>query len=132
MMTGVEARVPFLDLELASFARSIPSNMMLKGGQQKYIIRKAMDGILPREVINRPKAGFGSPIRAWFRKENEQMKTYFDKRRLETQGIFKADAVNCLYQKNISGKEDNAYTLFALLTFQIWWDIFMEGKQTYS
>ena len=132
MMAGVEARVPFLDLQVVSFARSLPLSMMLKNGQEKYIIKKAMRAVLPREIIHRSKAGFGAPIRSWFRKSNANMEISFDKERLRRQGIFKADKVYNMLQENYSGRGDHSYTLFALLNFQIWWDIFIEGKQIYS
>jgi asparagine synthase (glutamine-hydrolysing) len=67
MMHGLEVRAPFLDIELVDFARRIPSNYKLRGGVTKYILKKALEPLLPNDILHRNKKGFGSPIGPWFK-----------------------------------------------------------------
>ena len=120
MMVGVEARVPFLDFELVQLMNVLPVSMKIKGNTQKYILKKAMEGKLPDEVIYRSKAGFALPIRSWFKQKNIFVEYYFDRERLNKQGIFDVDELITLYKEQLSGKKDNSYILFAILCQQIW------------
>lgn len=120
MMVGVEARVPFLDFELVKLMNALPANMKIRGNTQKYILKKAMEGKLPNEVIYRSKTGFALPIRSWFKQKNSFIEYYFDRERLNSQGIFNVDELIALYQEQLSGKKDNSYILFAILCQQIW------------
>jgi asparagine synthase (glutamine-hydrolysing) len=67
MMNSLEARSPFLDIELVDLARRIPWQLKLRGGATKWILKRALEPLLPREIINRPKKGFGMPIGRWLR-----------------------------------------------------------------
>lgn len=66
MMHGLEARSPFLDLEVADFARRLPGHYKLRKGTTKYLLKKAVEPLLPAEIIHRKKKGFGTPVGAWF------------------------------------------------------------------
>jgi len=66
MMHGLEVRAPFLDIDLVNFVRRIPSAYKLRNGTTKYILKKALEGVLPHEILNRTKKGFGVPVGAWF------------------------------------------------------------------
>lgn len=68
MMNSLEVRAPFLDIELVDFVRKIPWNYKYRNGQTKYILKKALEPLLPKEILHRPKKGFGAPIGAWFKK----------------------------------------------------------------
>lgn len=122
MAVGLEVRVPFLDFEMVQLMNSIPRNLMLKNGQQKYILKKAMEPYLPKEVIYREKAGFALPIRSWFSQRSTFIDHYFDQQRLEIQGIFRPQQVQQLLNEQFSGKEDHSYLLFSMLCQQIWLD----------
>jgi asparagine synthase (glutamine-hydrolysing) len=67
MMHGLEARSPFLDLEVADFARRLPHHFKIRAGTTKYLLKKALEPLLPRDIIHRKKKGFGTPVGAWFR-----------------------------------------------------------------
>ncbi len=67
MMHGLEARTPFLDLEVADFARRLPHRFKLRDGTTKYLLKKALEPVLPAEILHRKKKGFGTPVGAWFR-----------------------------------------------------------------
>ncbi len=66
MMHGLEARSPFLDIEVADFARRLPAHYKLRGGTTKYLLKKALEPLLPADIIHRKKKGFGTPVGAWF------------------------------------------------------------------
>lgn len=66
MMHGLEARAPFLDIDFVNFARQIPAAWKYRGGETKYLLKRAFEPLLPREILDRPKKGFGVPIGAWF------------------------------------------------------------------
>ena len=122
MMVGVEARVPFLDFEMVRLMNSIPINMKLRGNEKKYILKKAMEPYLPREIIYRQKAGFALPIRSWFKEKNEIINKYFDNDRIKRQEIFDPILINKILNDQFSGKTDNSYTIYAMLCQQIWLD----------
>jgi asparagine synthase (glutamine-hydrolysing) len=65
MLCSVEARVPFLDNDLAEFALSLPSDLKVRRGTKKFILKKALDGLVPSSVLNAPKRGFDVPVRQW-------------------------------------------------------------------
>src|SRR6202035_3595051 len=65
MMHSLEVRAPFLDVDLVDFVRRIPSNFKLRGGTTKYILKKALEGVLPNDILYRSKKGFGIPAGAW-------------------------------------------------------------------
>ncbi|HEY5704581.1 MAG TPA: asparagine synthase (glutamine-hydrolyzing) [Terrimicrobiaceae bacterium] len=67
MMHGLEARSPFLDLEVADFARRLPHCLKIRGGTTKYLLKKALEPVLPLDIIYRKKKGFGTPVGVWFR-----------------------------------------------------------------
>jgi asparagine synthase (glutamine-hydrolysing) len=66
MMHSLEVRAPFLDIELVDFVRRIPAEYKLRHGTTKYILKKALEPVLPHDILYRRKKGFGSPIGAWF------------------------------------------------------------------
>lgn len=69
MMHGLEARSPFLDLEVANFARRLPHELKIRGGVTKYLLKKALEPLLPLDIVYRKKKGFGTPVGEWFRSE---------------------------------------------------------------
>jgi asparagine synthase (glutamine-hydrolysing) len=121
MAVGVEVRVPFLDKELVEFAYNIPDQFKQKGSEGKWILKKALEGHLPQDVIYRPKTGFGAPVRRWMRNELRELlgdMLSFD--RLKSRGLFDPAAVWKLIVDNDKGKIDASYTLFSLLCIEIW------------
>ena len=67
MATSVEARVPFLDHELVEFAMALPPEMKVRDGVGKYLLKKAVEDVLPRDIVYRKKQGFGAPVAEWFK-----------------------------------------------------------------
>jgi asparagine synthase (glutamine-hydrolysing) len=128
MANSLEARSPFLDYKLIEFTAQIPSNLKLKGFTSKYILKKALRNLLPREILHRDKMGFGLPIGEWFRQE---LKSYvqavlLDKRCID-RGYFKKDAIQQLLDEHISGRVDHGYRLWILLNLELWHQMFIDG-----
>jgi asparagine synthase (glutamine-hydrolysing) len=127
MTAGVEVRVPLLDLELLPFIVRIPPGFKRRGSQGKYILRKAAEPYLPRDVIYRQKTGFGAPLRRWLRHElREMVEEMLSEKALKERGLFRPQAVHALMVQDRQGKVDAAYTIFALLCIEIWCRIFVD------
>ena len=127
MAAGVEIRVPLLDLELIDFATRIPPALKLRGRVSKYIFKKAMETRLPRDVIYRPKTGFGAPLRSWLRNElREMLEEVLSPTAIEQRGLFRPDAVQSLLTQDRNGTVDAAYTIFSLLCIELWCRSFVD------
>jgi asparagine synthase (glutamine-hydrolysing) len=129
MAASVEVRVPFLDLDLVDFAATIPDKYKQRGKTGKWILKKAMEPYLPKDVIYRPKSGFGVPLRHWMRYElRELLGDLLSEDSIKSRGLFTPRAVQELIHKNDTGQVDAAYTLFSLMSIEIWIREFIDGK----
>lgn len=127
MAAGVEVRVPFLDLELVEFAARIPAHLKQRGREGKWVLKKAMESYLPRDVIYRPKTGFGAPLRRWMRFElRELLGDLLSAESLKRRGLFDPSAVQQLITDNDAGRVDASYTLLSLLCIEIWCRTFLD------
>ena len=128
MAASVEVRVPFLDPDLVDFAARIPERLKQHGRVGKWVLKKAMEPFLPRDVIYRPKSGFGAPLRRWMRGElRPLLGELLSADSLRRRGFFEPSAVHRLIQRNDSGEVDGAYTLLSLLSIEIWCRRFIDG-----
>ena len=121
MAASVEIRVPFLDLDLVNFASKIPDRFKTPGTQVKWVLKNAMRNELPRQILTRPKTGFGLPIRQWVREDlNEYIRDMLSETSIRKRGLFDPKFVQSLIRDNNSGGRDAAFTLFSLLCVEIW------------
>ncbi|MDQ3701809.1 MAG: asparagine synthase (glutamine-hydrolyzing) [Chloroflexota bacterium] len=132
MASSVEVRVPFLDRDLAEFvAWQVPPNMKVKGFLQpttKYLLRRAMRGILPEEVLRQPKAGFGAPVDAWLAHDLREMTDdLLSPSRIGQRALFEPAAVRRLIQEQRSGRRDWSMQIWQLLTLELWLQAFVDG-----
>lgn len=121
MAANLEVRVPFLNHEMIEMAARMPPKLKLHGLKRKYILKRALEKLLPREVIWRKKAGFGAPIRSWLRGPlrplvNDLLSETAVKRR----GLFQPEEIKRILSANMSGSEDFNLQVFQLLTLEIW------------
>jgi asparagine synthase (glutamine-hydrolysing) len=124
---SVEVRVPFLDNELVDFMSRVPPQLKLKGLTGKYILRRAMTGIVPRDVLTRRKAGFGAPIRNWLRHDLRPMvDALLSDEVVRKRGLFDPVAIRKLVNDDRNGIRDNAYRIWALLTLETWQRTFLD------
>lgn len=125
MAHGVEVRVPFLDLDLVNFSTTIPPQFKMKGNETKYILKKAMEKYLPKEVIYRKKTGFGAPVRKWITQDlSEMIDDRLSEENLKKWGIFNYVKVKDLIKRNNSGQIDASYTIWSLLAIHSWLEQF--------
>lgn len=128
MATGVEVRVPFLNIDLVDYASTIPDHFKLRGRECKWILKKAMEPYLPHDVIYRPKTGFGAPLRRWLRVDlYDWLFDTLSFERLRSRGLFDPFAVHDLIISNFEGRCDATYTLFSLASIEIWCQHYIDG-----
>lgn len=121
MAAGVEVRVPFLDIDLVRLANALAPRLNQRGAEGKWVLKKAMEPYLPREVIYRPKTGFGAPLRHWLRHElREWVSDILSTETLLRRGLFDPKAVSTMVAGNLAGREDAAYTILGLVCIEIW------------
>jgi asparagine synthase (glutamine-hydrolysing) len=129
MAASIESRVPFLDHKLVEFTARLPQRMKLRGWTTKYILRRAMKGILPDEIITRRKMGFPVPVGAWFRGEfSWVIDDYVLSERAAARGLFEPAVVRDIVQRHRTGGENHAERLWALVNFEIWMRRFIDGE----
>lgn len=127
MAASVESRVPFLDHKLVEFTARMPREMKLRGGTTKWVLREAMKGILPAEILDRPKMGFPVPVGKWFRSEFRHIvDEYVLSPRATGRGIFDEGFVRSLVESHNAG-ENHDERIWALVNFEIWQRRFIEG-----
>ncbi len=130
MAASIESRVPFLDHKLVEFTARMPREMKMRGGTTKWILREAMKGILPAEIIERPKMGFPVPIGNWFRGNFKHIvDEYVLGKRALDRGIFDPKFVRSLVAKHNAG-ENHDERLWSLVNFEIWQRRFIDGESS--
>jgi asparagine synthase (glutamine-hydrolysing) len=130
MASGVEIRVPFLDPDLVEWAAQIPPGYKMKGRTTKYVFRKAMEGILPHDIIYRPKTGFGVPLRAWLRKGmRDRLEELLSERTVRARGLFNPAAVTLLKDQTLAGERDASYALLGLMMTEMWLRKFVDRPE---
>src|SRR5215469_14380250 len=130
MSCSIESRVPFLDHKFVEFAALVPPHMKLRGKQGKYIIKKAVEDLIPRSIIYRKKMGFPTPITAWLL--HEEARTIRDYLR-DPDGLLAAyldiACLNELLDKHERRIHDATDRIWRLLNLQVWGDIFLTGRR---
>ncbi len=121
MAASVEVRVPFIDKVVITKALAIPGHFKIKNGLSKYILKKAAERVLPKQIIYRPKAAFGAPIRSWI--SNDLRNTVDDllsEASVTKRGMLNYSFVKKLIDNDRNGVKDNAYQIYQLLTLELW------------
>lgn len=130
MASGVEVRVPFLDLDLVAYANQIPSAVKQRGAVGKWVLKKAMEPFLPHDVIYRPKAGFGAPLRSWVRFDLVPViDNVLSEAALRRRGVFAPAAARALIESDRCGRTDAAYTVFSMLCIELWMQTFLDHAE---
>jgi asparagine synthase (glutamine-hydrolysing) len=121
MAASVEVRVPFIDKEVVQVAMQIAGDLKYRNRQQKHILKKMAEKYLPSDIIYRPKASFGAPIRAWI---SHDLKDLIDELLSETQvnkrGLFNYVYIRQLIDEDRKGAADHAYRIYQLITLELW------------
>jgi asparagine synthase (glutamine-hydrolysing) len=127
MAASVETRVPFLDRDLVAFAASLPPDYKQHGLQGKWVLKKAMEPFLPREVIYRPKVGFGAPVRHWLKHELKPLvQEYLAEGVTKRRGLFDPVGVRSFLAADEKGAADGAYPILAMICIEMWCRRFLD------
>jgi asparagine synthase (glutamine-hydrolysing) len=121
MAYALEARSPLLDHELMEFAAGLPAELKIRGREKKWILRQALRGWLPDEILDRPKQGFMVPVGEWFRGSlrNQLSEVLLDPCSL-ARGYFKPDSVRSMIARHQSGAADESKRLWSLFMLELW------------
>jgi asparagine synthase (glutamine-hydrolysing) len=129
MANSLETRAPLLDHRLIEFAQTIPASFKLRGPETKYILKRAATGLIPDEIINRPKQGFDVPIRRWFNHElREMLDDTLKDRRSRERGDLDHRAVLAILDEHRRGVRDHARQLWSLLVLELWRRAFIDRE----
>ena len=128
MMASLEGRVPLLNNDFVEFATRLPLNLKLRGLRSKFLLKRALRGILPAHILNRRKKGFGIPVAHWFRGPlREQLQSVLAPARLRREGLFDPEAVGRLVGDHLAGTRDNRKQLWTLFVFELWYEGYQAG-----
>src|SRR5215467_1237288 len=129
MAASLESRVPFLDHRLVEFTARLPERMKLRRMTTKYVLRRAMKGVLPEPILARPKMGFPAPVGAWFRGAYRSViEDYALGARSRERGVFDPAVVRNLVAEHQSGARDHSQRLWSLVNFEMWARQFIDGE----
>jgi asparagine synthase (glutamine-hydrolysing) len=129
MAASVESRVPFLDHKLVEFTSSLPERLKLHRWTTKYVLRQSMKGVLPEEILTRPKMGFPVPIGAWFRGAYAHvLDEYVLSSRAIERGIFNPETVRTLVDEHRRGATNHSERLWSLVNLEMWFRRFIDGE----
>lgn len=125
MAANLEVRVPFLNREMIEMAARMPPRLKLHGLTRKYVLKRALENVLPKDVIWRKKAGFGAPIRSWLRGPLRPLvDDLLSEESVKCRGLFRPAEVKRVLDANFSGREDYNLQVFQLLGLELWYQQF--------
>jgi asparagine synthase (glutamine-hydrolysing) len=121
MATSLETRAPFLDVDVMELAFSMPGRLKIRNGRRKYVVKKALHGLLPGRILHRKKEGFSIPMKQWLRRElKPMMDRLLAPPRLAARGIVDPAETSRLIAEHCEGRANHAHVLFSLMVFERW------------
>jgi asparagine synthase (glutamine-hydrolysing) len=130
MSESLEARVPFLDHHLVEFTMDIPEHWKTKDGTAKYLLKKAVAGLIPDDIIYRKKMGFGAPMSDWLRSDfGRSVRSSVLASGLMRRGLFNIAYVEKLFDWHFSGRDDCSLYIWNLYNLTAWYDFWIDRKQ---
>ena len=128
MAASIESRVPFLDHTLVQFTASIPAKFATKGLAGKFILKSAVEDLLPRSIIYRQKRGFPTPWSYWLAgPQLAELEAMLMESRSLNRGYFKPDAIRSIFSEHRARRRDNGNRIWRLLNLELWARVCLDG-----
>jgi asparagine synthase (glutamine-hydrolysing) len=118
MAASLEMRAPFLDHDLVSWGLSLPARLKISGGQGKYVLKKAMEDLLPHQILYRPKQGFSNDLAPYFRANDGRLRARLLGENMLSHDLFDGAAIARVLDEHVSGAFDHAQAIWLLLAFE--------------
>jgi asparagine synthase (glutamine-hydrolysing) len=129
MAASIECRVPLLNHELVELAARIPASLRIEGNNLKALMKRALDGVLPPQILERKKRGFGAPFGAWLKRDLQpMMRRLLSKQAVESRALFHWPVIEETIALHMANREDHTDHLMALLNLEIWAQIFLDRR----
>jgi len=129
MAVSLECRVPLLDHELVELAATMPESAKIRDGELKHILKKALEGILPLDILHRKKRGFGTPMGAWLKGDlSGLLRSTLSRQSIAKRGLLDHGTVEQIIQTHDRSQEDYTDVLLALMNLEIWSRIYLDGR----
>ena len=126
MAHSLEARVPMTDNEVTAFMSRVSPRFKLPGLRKKYIMRRALQGILPPAILKKKKVGLEMPYSAWFKNElKDLLLSYCNAKRISETGLFRPEAVNSVIEEHLASRGDHGRALWGLMNFMVWHELYI-------
>jgi len=121
MAASIEARMPFMDHELAAFVSALPDHFRVRGHEGKWLLREAMKRLLPAEILERPKVGFRVPVNEWFRGSmRDYLQDHLTGSDSRTRKYFHRPALDAVLCEHVAGRQNHEKLLWCLLNLELW------------
>jgi len=129
MAVSLECRVPLLDHELVELAARMPEDIKIRGGELKHAMKAAVSGVLPKDILERKKRGFGTPMGAWLKGDLAPvLRALLSPRTVAARGFFRHEEIGALIRAHEANRIDGTDRLLALLNLEVWCRIFLDGR----
>jgi len=130
MAHSIEARAPFLDSTLSAYGLSLPRALKINGKKTKYVLKQALRGVVPDEVLDRSKQGFRVPLPAWLRGPLASWaKREIFESPLASRGFFDRAYVDELWGRHLAGVQDHSFDLWCLVNLGAWYGHWIDGRK---
>jgi asparagine synthase (glutamine-hydrolysing) len=131
MAVSLEARAPLLDHKLVEFISNVPASLKLAQGETKYLLKRAVRDLVPAEILNRPKQGFGVPIQEWINQQlRSRLRETLTEPRTRQRGYVKPHYVDVLLDEHERGRRDHSMRLWSLFMLELWQRQFMDAGRS--
>ena len=121
MATSLEVRVPLLDHKLIEFVTKVPASLKLAGTETKHLLKRVAKDLIPSEILDRPKQGFGIPLEQWINHQlRDQIRETLREPRTRQRGYVNSKYVDLILDEHHKGRRDHSFALWGLLILELW------------